>query len=96
MLTDKLPSGGRVVGVGIDLMRRGSIYAPYLEDGDPFQRATFSDSERAAAKDHRDPYAFFETRFCGKEAVFKCLGISGERVRMCEIEILNDKTGRPG
>lgn len=95
MFLDNSSGGGCVVGVGIDIMRRGSLYAPYLNDGDPFLRATYSLKEQEAATKHRDPYAFFETRFCCKEAVFKTLGISGERVSFNEIEILNDECGRP-
>ena len=76
-------------------MRRGSIYAPYLNDGDPFLRATYSPKERQAASERRDPYAYYETRFCCKEAVFKALGIGGEHIKMSEIEILSDKNGRP-
>jgi phosphopantetheine--protein transferase-like protein len=94
MFTDKL-GGGHIVGVGIDIMRRGSIYTPYLNDGDPFLTATYSRGERDAASNRRDPYAFYETRFCCKEAIFKTLGISGEHVRYSEIEILNDENGRP-
>jgi phosphopantetheine--protein transferase-like protein len=94
MFTDNM-TGGRVVGVGIDIMHRGSIHPPFLRDGDPFLRATYSERERASAAQRRDPHAFFETRFCCKEAVFKTLGISGERVRYNEIEILNDENGRP-
>jgi holo-[acyl-carrier protein] synthase len=94
MFTDNL-TGGRVFGVGIDIMHRGGIYKPYLSEGDPFLCATYSQREREAASMHRDRYAFFETRFCCKEAVFKTLGISGERIRFNEIEILNDENGRP-
>lgn len=94
MFTDSL-TGGHVTGVGIDIMHRGAIYEPYLNANDPFLRATYSAREREAASMRRDPYAFYETRFCCKEAVFKTLGISGERVQFNEIEILNDENGRP-
>lgn len=95
MFTDNLAGGGCTVGVGIDILRRGSIYASYVNDGDPFLRATYSAKEREAASKHRDPYTFYETRFCCKEAVFKALGISGEHVLFSEIEILSDENGRP-
>jgi phosphopantetheine--protein transferase-like protein len=95
MFTDKLPAGGPVFGVGIDVMYRGRIYRPYLQPDDPFLRATYTEREREAASLRRDPSAFYETRFCCKEAVFKTLGISGEHVRFNEIEILSDENGRP-
>lgn len=95
MFIDNALPGGYVVGVGVDIMRRGSIYAPYLNDGDPFLCVTYSLREREAASKRGDPYTFYETRFCCKEAVFKSLGISGEHVRFNEMEILNDENGRP-
>lgn len=95
MCTGKNVTGARVVGIGIDILRLGSIYEPYLSDGDPFLLATYSERETQAASLRRDPYTFFETRFCCKEAVFKALGISGERVRFSELEVLNDENGRP-
>jgi phosphopantetheine--protein transferase-like protein len=95
MFTDNPAVGGRAVGVGIDILRRGSICAPYLDDSDPFLRATYSQREREAASGRRDPYTFYETRFCCKEAVFKTLGISGDHVKFREIEILSDENGRP-
>lgn len=76
-------------------MRRNSIYAPYLGGGDPFLRATYSALEREVAEKRQNPYTYYETRYCGKEAVFKSLGISGEHVRFNEIEILSDEIGRP-
>jgi phosphopantetheine--protein transferase-like protein len=88
-------TGGRVLGIGVDLLRRNSIYAPYLSDGDPFLMKTYSQNEQEAAGMRPDPCAFYETRFCCKEAVFKSLGISGERVRLNEIEILSSENGKP-
>lgn len=84
-----------VLGIGTDLMRIDRLYAPYLREGDPFMTATFTAAEQQAAAVCTDPYRFYALRFCGKEAVFKALGLSPAHVRLSEIEILNDENGAP-
>lgn len=95
MFTDKFVTEGRIIGIGVDIMRRGGIYAPYLRDGDPFLKATYSENERKVASSRRDPYAYYEKRFCAKEAVFKTLGCNGQHILFNEIEILNNSDGWP-
>lgn len=84
-----------VLGIGTDLMRIDRLHAPYLGEGDAFLEATFTAAERRQAEDQSDPHRFYALRFCGKEAVFKALGISPDGVRLNEIEILNDENGAP-
>ena len=84
-----------VLGIGTDLMRIDRLHAPYLAEGDPFLAAVFTAAERRQAGDSADPYRFYALRFCGKEAVFKALGISPAGVRLSDIEILNDENGAP-
>ncbi|MDO4571843.1 MAG: holo-ACP synthase [Clostridia bacterium] len=84
-----------VLGIGTDLMRIDRLHPPYLREGDPFLAATFTAAEIKAAAGQTDPYRFFAMRFCGKEAVFKALGLGPEHVRLSEIEILNDENGAP-
>jgi holo-[acyl-carrier protein] synthase len=62
---------------------------------DPFIRHTFTEKEIRLALLRSDPLSFFATRFAGKEAVFKALNITGEDVRLSEIEILSQENGRP-
>ena len=84
-----------VIGMGVDLMRKGSIYKPYLNGDDPFLNAVFSENERREAPKQNDAHGYFENRFCCKEAVFKTLNMSGESVRFNEIEILYNDCGYP-
>ncbi len=84
-----------VLGIGTDIMRIDRLHAPYLREGDPFMTATFTAAEQQAAAQRSDPYRFYALRFCGKEAVFKALGLDPAHVRLSEIEILNDENGAP-
>lgn len=84
-----------VLGIGTDLMRIDRLHAAYLREGDPFLAATFTLAERRQAEGSADPHRFYALRFCGKEAVFKALGLGPEGVRLSDIEILNDENGAP-
>ena len=63
-------------------------------DAGTFLQRIFTAKERQQASEGPDATAYFATRFSGKEAVFKCLGIHGD-VRLGEIEILDGETGQP-
>ena len=86
-----------VAGVGTDLLSidriRRAVEDPAVDS--PFLVRTFTERERAEARLRPDPVLYFATRFAGKEAVFKCLGLDGGRVRLDEIEILNAENGQP-
>lgn len=84
-----------VIGIGVDLLNIKSLHATSLLPGDVFLKNTYTQKEIRAAAIRADKHAYFAARFSGKEAVFKSLGISGENVSFCEIEILSDETGRP-
>ena len=84
-----------IVGIGTDILKIGNLHPEYLKDGDPFLKMTFSPKEIDAARKRQNPIYYFATRFAGKEAVFKTLGISPEHVKLAEIEILNDENGVP-
>lgn len=84
-----------VLGVGTDILKIDRLRETSLRPGDSFLLATYTRGEIAQAAARADPFSYYATRFSGKEAVFKALGIDGERVRLCEIEILSDDNGRP-
>lgn len=86
-----------VLGVGADLLDMRELKPESLNACDPFAKATFTpgELERAAALCDGQRHAYLARRFCGKEAVFKALRISGERVKLCEIDIRNDGVGAP-
>ena len=86
-----------VAGVGTDLLSieriRRAVEDPAVDSA--FLVRTFTERERAEARLRPDPVLYFATRFAGKEAVFKCLGLDGGWVRLDEIEILNAENGQP-
>jgi holo-[acyl-carrier protein] synthase len=61
---------------------------------DPFFLNSFSEKEKEEASEHKDPVIYFSTRFAGKEAVLKSIGID-ESIKLKEIEILGSETGKP-
>lgn len=84
-----------VHGVGVDIMDIKRIRPLSSDLNDPFFIKTFSGRERAEGLAHEDPVHYFGGRFSAKEAVFKAMRISSDSIRLNEIEILNDKEGRP-
>ena len=86
-----------ILGIGTDLMNlermRRVVEDPAVDS--PFLVRTFTERERDEARRRPDPVLYFATRFAGKEAVFKSLGLEGGRVRLDEIEIRNAENGQP-
>ena len=84
-----------VLGVGTDVVNIDRI-RPLCDDvSDPFFERVYTPYERRQAMARPDPAAYFSTRFAGKEAVFKCLGIDNSDIRLCEIEIIESEGGQP-
>lgn len=81
-------------GIGIDILDMQWIRNTNANPDDPFFIKSFSEKERKEAVSHPDPVAYFSTRFAGKEAVIKCIGIC-ESIRLADIVILCDENGRP-
>lgn len=84
-----------VLGVGTDILLIDRIRRASFDMTDVFMRKTYTQKEREQALERDDPTLYFATRFSGKEAVFKTLGIGSRGVLFNQIEILNDETGRP-
>lgn len=82
-------------GIGVDLIderRLGPLADPLT---DPFIAKVYTKAEQAEALAASDPRRYYAERFAAKEALFKALRISGEGVRLNEIETLNGETGAP-
>ncbi len=84
-----------ILGIGTDIMRIDRLRPENLREEDPFVLRSFSPEEIRQGRGREDRQAFFAARFAGKEAVFKALRISPEKVEFSEIEILNDGNGAP-
>ncbi len=82
-------------GIGTDILLIKNIET-YVENiDDPFVRKCYTEREIELILGRSRPLYSFATRFCAKEAVFKCLGSDGEGVRLNEIEVLEHDTGQP-
>ena len=87
-----------IKGIGTDILaidKLKLIFSQKEYQKDSFVRKTYTSSEIAQAEERPIPLYFYATRFAGKEAVFKALTVTGEDLRLSEIEILSDETGRP-
>jgi len=87
---------GMVESIGIDIIELERIAETFSRFGRRFTDRILSDSERDKMRKRPDVTAYLAGRFAAKEAVMKALGAffdSGVHLR--DIEILNDKQGRP-
>lgn len=84
-----------IIGVGTDILKIQRIRNGLDSNEDAFVKKCYSAREQEKAMTCADPALFFATRFAGKEAVFKCLGVDGTGIRLNEIEIMDADTGQP-
>lgn len=82
-------------GLGFDIATTGDL--EHLDGiwDDPFFRRTFTVEERAQALASPRPLDRFTMSFAAKEACFKALGVGPDDVRLSEIAIIDDPSGRP-
>ena len=80
--------------VGVDIADVKRIKNALDRWGDRFVTRTFSSREAEYCRRHRDEALRFAARFAAKEAFIKCLG-SARGIRWNEIELLNDRSGKP-
>lgn len=81
-------------GVGVDILSLERIAPMLQEEDDPFFRV-YTPAERAEAKMVESKILYYAGRFAAKEAVFKSLGMDGDRARLNEIETLRGEFGQP-
>lgn len=84
-----------VAGIGTDILKISRLTPETLQEGDPFFKMTYTDSETKQAKARINPLYYYATRFAGKEAVFKALGLPPDGIHLNEIEILAREDGSP-
>lgn len=84
-----------VTGVGTDILALHRFRRIMADDSQVFLDRVYTVKEQELARSRPDSFLFFATRFAGKEAVFKALGIPSDSFRLVDIEILSDPTGRP-
>jgi holo-[acyl-carrier protein] synthase len=80
--------------VGVDIADVKRIKTSLERWGERFVARIFSPREAEYCRRHRDEALRFAARFAAKEAFIKCMG-SARGIRWHEIELLNDRTGKP-
>jgi holo-[acyl-carrier protein] synthase len=80
--------------VGVDITDVKRIKNALERWGDRFVSRTFSSRESEYCRRHRDESLRFAARFAAKEAFIKCMG-SARGILWNEIELLNDRSGKP-
>jgi holo-[acyl-carrier protein] synthase len=83
-----------IAAVGVDIADVRRIHAALERWGERFVARTFSSREAEYCRRHRDESLRFAARFAAKEAFIKCMG-SARGIRWNEIELLNDRAGKP-
>lgn len=85
-----------IQGVGTDIIEIGRIKEAIARHGDRFLDRLFTDKEKAYCLRYKDAVPHFAGRFAAKEAVLKAFGTGlNHEMTWKEIEILNDKQGKP-
>ena len=80
--------------VGVDIADVKRIKTSLDRWGERFVTRIFSPREAEYCRRHRDEALRFAARFAAKEAFIKCMG-SARGIRWHEIELLNDRAGKP-
>jgi holo-[acyl-carrier protein] synthase len=80
--------------VGVDIADVKRIKNALERWGDRFVARTYSSREAEYCRRHRDEALRFAARFAAKEAFIKCMG-SARGILWNEIELLNDRSGKP-
>ena len=85
-----------IVGTGIDIVEIGRFRKAKKKWGKNFLNKIFTENEIAYSKKRRFQEQHLAVRFAAKEAVLKAFGDKISSVHNWQdIEILNDRTGKP-
>ena len=84
----------KVLGIGVDIVKNKRINVLIRKQN--FIKRTFSKKEIFFSKNKKDKTNYFAKRFAAKESFSKTLGTGiGKNLNFKDIEILNDKLGKP-
>jgi holo-[acyl-carrier protein] synthase len=86
-----------IYGIGCDIVEIARIEKLHSDSGEKFLNKIFTKKEiELAPNDTEQKIAYLAKRFAAKEAFSKALGTGiGDEISFKEIEILNDKKGKP-
>ncbi|MCD5410543.1 MAG: holo-ACP synthase [Clostridiales bacterium] len=83
-----------IKGIGIDIVEVGRIKKA-IEKNDRFLSRLFTDCEISLYISKGSKFTTIAGSFASKEAVSKALGTGFRNIKWKDIEILNDKMGKP-
>ena len=84
----------KVLGIGVDIIKNKRIYL--LVKNKNFIKRTFSKKEIYFSKNKKNKNNYFAKRYAAKESFSKSVGTGiGKNINFKDIEILNDKLGKP-
>jgi len=85
-----------ILGLGTDIVEIFRMREAAQKWGDGFLEKVFTDKEMRYSNSRRFSAQHFAARFAAKEAVIKAFGAPKKfPLKMTEIEVLNDKEGKP-
>lgn len=85
-----------IIGTGIDIVEIDRFKRSVEKWGESFVKKVFTNKEISYSRGKRFPFQHFAARFAAKEAVFKAFGSKRGSIRKwTDIEVLNDKSGKP-
>lgn len=85
-----------IVGMGVDIVEIFRVQDAVKKWGGSFLTKIFTPREIKYSNSKRFSYQHFAARFAAKEAVVKAFGEPNKHpIRWTEIEVLNDKEGKP-
>ena len=84
----------KILGIGVDIIQNSRIKRLIIKKS--FINRTFGKKEIKLSKKEKNKVNYFAKRFAAKESFVKSLGTGfRENLNLKDIEILNDKLGKP-
>jgi holo-[acyl-carrier protein] synthase len=83
-----------IYGIGVDFVKISRMRAAVERWGVNFLKRIFTEDELAYCYEKKEPFPSLSVRFAAKEAFIKAIG-TDVFIPLTEIEIVNDKSGRP-
>ena len=66
-----------IIGLGTDIVENDRIASLYRKHRNRFLHRIYTDDEIKYAEEHIDPIPYLSARFAAKEALIKCLNLTG-------------------
>lgn len=84
-----------ILGTGIDIVKNKRIERLIDKYGEKFLKKIYTESEINYCQNKKNSAVSFAARFAAKEALLKALGTGMRNNSWQEIEIINNKLGKP-